>query len=221
MAKDMYLWTHYKGKYRVFPKLDLSTNDFPRDSDGEIDDSYSDFFLKGKSKIEILHGWGSMLACYIPSNGVGYNVVRQYCTLMTSKEYKDYNVAAQELIKNGYMNNIDFLDGEVYFEFNAKYLDDLNKIIKLKTSGASISPLSNKNLPKTPYDVPDKDMELYKRAKEGIVPLAIGRLNSEFGKQIWGNEYNAKLRESHMKAMQFFHKENKWKEYCEFLNNSK
>lgn len=221
MAIDRYLYTKFKGKYRVFPELDLDTLDFPRDENGEIDSDYSDFFLKGKSNIKIKHGVGSEIMCYIPSNGVAYNVVRQYANAMLNKEYKDYNKAANELIKHNYINEIEFLDGECYFTFDVKYIDDLNKIVKLRTSGANISPLSSKNLPKAKYEISNSDMELYKESKNGIPPLAIGRLNSEFGKQNWGESYNKLLRESHLKAMFFFHKENRWNEYCEFLRKVK
>lgn len=216
MAIDRYLYTHYKGKYRVLPELDIDTQDFPRDFNDEVDEDYSDFYLIGKSKIKIKHGVGSTLACYIPSNGVGYNVVRDYCKLMCKKEYKDYNRAASLLIENGFIDNIDFLDNEVYFEFNAKHLDDLNKIIKLRTSGANISPLSSKNLPKPPYEIPNKDMDKYKKAKEGIEPLALGRLNIKFGEENV-DDYKNELKKSRLKAMQFFHKKGLWDEYCKWL----
>lgn len=222
MAIDRYLYTHYKGKYRVLPELDIDTQDFLRDCDGDIDEDYSDFYLIGKSKIKIKHGVGSTLACYIPSTGTGHNVVCDYCKLMCNKEYKgcEKDVAAKKaaslLIKNGFIDNIDFLYGEIYFEFNAKYLDDLNKIIKLRTGGANISPLSSKNLPKPPYEIPNKDMDKYKKAKEGIEPLALGRLNIKFGEENVDN-YKSELKKSRLKAMQFFHKEGLWDEYCKWL----
>ena len=103
MAQDKYLFTHYKGKYRTYPELTTDTNDFIRDINGDIDEDYSDFYLKGRSGIKIKHGVGSELSCYIPSNGLGYNVVREYCKLMCGNEYKDYNKAANVLIKNGFI----------------------------------------------------------------------------------------------------------------------
>lgn len=219
MAKDMYLFTHYKNIYRVLPEL-TPNGDFPRDADGEIDDDYSDFYLVGKSKIKIKHGVGSTLACYIPSNGVGYNVIRQYCELMCGKQLKDYKRAAELLIKEKYIDEIDWLDGEVYFSFQAKWLDDLNKIIKLRTSGARISPLSTKNLPKVPYTIPEKDMEKYREAKDGIEPLRLGRINTEFGIETFGENFKTELKKSRLKAVQYFHKE-VWDKYLEYLKGAK
>ena len=50
---DNYLVSHYKGKYRVKAHYDLATNDFVRDAEGELDDSFGDFYLSGKSFITV------------------------------------------------------------------------------------------------------------------------------------------------------------------------
>lgn len=217
MAIDRYLFNHFKGKYRTYPELTTDTNDFVRNIDGEIDDDYSDFYLKGRNGIKIMHGVGSELACYIPSSGLGYNVVRDYCKLMCGIVYKDYNKAADKLIASGFINEIDFLDGEVWFSFDVKYIDDLNKIVKIRTSGANISPLSTKNLKTTPYTIPINDREKYNEAKKGIEPLRLGRLNDKFGIETFGSNYRKLLRASRLKAIAFFHKNNVWTEYCDYL----
>lgn len=57
---------------------------------------------------------------------------------------------------------IEETDSELLFKFKAK---DDNKIIPIlnpKISGASISPFSARNLPKTKYVIPDKDLAMYK-----------------------------------------------------------
>ena len=78
MTLDNYLVSHYKGKYRIKAHYDLSTNDFVRDADGELDDSFGDFYLSGRSGIEIHHGVGSELACYIPKLQLGNNILKSY-----------------------------------------------------------------------------------------------------------------------------------------------
>ena len=75
---DNYLTQHYKGKYRVKAHYDQSTNDFIRDADGELDDSFGDFYLSGRSGIEIRHGVGSELACYVPKLQLGNNILKSY-----------------------------------------------------------------------------------------------------------------------------------------------
>ena len=78
MILDNYLTQHYKGKYRIKAHYDLSTNDFVRDANGELDDSFGDFYLSGRSGIEIHHGVGSELACYIPKLQLGINILKSY-----------------------------------------------------------------------------------------------------------------------------------------------
>ena len=75
---DNYLTQHYKGKYRVRAHYDQSTNDFIRDAEGELDDSFGDFYLSGRSGIEIRHGVGSELACYVPKLQLGNNILKSY-----------------------------------------------------------------------------------------------------------------------------------------------
>lgn len=38
----------YKGKYRLKANLDILTNDFPRNKDGNIDPTYDDIYIKCK-----------------------------------------------------------------------------------------------------------------------------------------------------------------------------
>ena len=71
--------------------------------------------------------------------------------------FRDYSVH-DFLIKNGYANEVDVLSAEVWFTFDAKHLDTLAPIVKLKTAGASMSPFSTRNLPKAPYIIPKKDI---------------------------------------------------------------
>ena len=136
---DNYLVSHYKNQYRVKAHYDLSTNDFVRDANGELDDSFGDFYLSGRSGIEIHHGVGSELACYIPKLQLGNNILKSYYKKMIGDyEKKTVDKIVAELKANKYINDCDILSIEVYFTFDAKYLDDLAPIVKLKTAGASI-----------------------------------------------------------------------------------
>ena len=218
---DNYLTTHYKGKYRVRAHYDQSTNDFVRDVDGNLDDSFGDFYLLGKSGIEIKHGTGSELACYIPKLGTGYNIIREYCKVTTGKEIKNVNKAIETLKKAGYMNDCDILSEEVFFMFDAKYLDTLAPIIQLRTSGASISPFSTKNLPKAPYEIPKKDMDKYKKVRGDLTGLQISRLQNDFVKENLGDDATSKMRLEKLKANQYMHKHGYWDAYCKYIKENK
>ena len=110
---DNYLTQHYKGKYRVKAHYDLSTNDFVRDADGELDDSFGDFYLSGRSGIEIHHGVGSELACYVPKLQLGNNILKSYYEKMIG-DYgkKSMLIIVAELMEKKYINGCDILSTE-------------------------------------------------------------------------------------------------------------
>ena len=219
---DNYLVSHYKGKYRVKAHYDLDTNDFIRDAEGELDDSFGDFYLSGRSGIEIHHGVGSELACYIPKLQLGNNVLKSYYEVMIGKRgKKSIDKIVEELKENGYVNDVDILSIEVFFTFDAKYLDDLAPIIKLKTSGATISPFSVKNLPRKPYTIPKKDMDMYKEAKGELTGLQISRIQDAYIREKCDKDFKTKMKKEMLKANQYIHKLGLWEDYCGYIKENK
>lgn len=219
---DNYLVSHYKGKYRVKAHYDLDTNDFIRDADGELDDSFGDFYLSGRSGIEIHHGVGSELACYIPKLQLGNNVLKSYYEVMIGKRSKkSIDKIVEELKESGYVNDVDILSIEVFFTFDAKYLDDLAPIIKLKTSGATISPFSVKNLPRKPYNIPKADMDIYKEAKGELTGLQISRIQDAYIREKCDEDFKTKMKKEMLKANQYIHKIGRWEDYCGYIKENK
>ena len=219
---DNYLVSHYKGKYRVKAHYDLDTNDFVRDTEGELDDSFGDFYLSGRSGIEIHHGVGSELACYIPKLQLGNNVLKSYYEVMIGKRgKKSIDKIVEELKEHGYINDVDVLSIEVFFTFDAKYLDDLAPIVKLKTSGATISPFSVRNLPRKPYTIPKKDMDLYKKSKGELTGLQISRLQDAFIREKCDKDFKTKMKKEMLKANQYIHKLGLWEDYCNYIKENK
>lgn len=216
---DNYLWTHYGKKYRVRAHYDQQTNDFIRDDNGELDPDFGDFYMSGTGGIEIKHGTGSELACYIPKLQKGNNVLRNYYEATTGKSYKNKSMDAivKALKESGYVNDCDIMSIEVFFTFDAKHLDILAPIVKLRTSGARISPFSTRNLPKAPYTIPKADMDKYKKAKDGLSGLEIARLNEQFIAENFDSDFKTNLRKEMLKPIQYFHKEGLWDRYCEFV----
>lgn len=218
---DNYLSQHYKNKYRVKAHYDLSTNDFIRDSDGNLDNDFADFYLSGRNGIEIKHGYGSELACYIPKLQLGNNILKSYYDATIGDHgKKSVDKIASELIKNGYANEVDVLSAEVWFTFDAKHLDTLAPIVKLKTTGASISPFSTRNLPKAPYTIPKKDMDKYKKAKGELTGLQIGKLQDEFIKKFMPENFRSEMRKEMLKANQYIHKISEWDNYCKWIKEN-
>ena len=218
---DNYLVSHYKGKYRVKAHYDLDTNDFIRDAEGELDDSFGDFYLSGRSGIEIHHGVGSELACYIPKLQLGNNVLKSYYEVMIGKRgKKSIDKIVEELKESGYVNDVDILSIEVFFTFDAKYLDDLAPIIKLKTSGATISPFSVKNLPRKPYNIPKADMDIYKEAKGELTGLQISRIQDAYIREKCDKDFKMKMKKEMLKANQYIHKLGLWEDYCNYIKEN-
>jgi hypothetical protein len=126
--------TKYKGKFRVIAHYDLETLDYPRDSQGEIDDTFSDIYITCSKGNQIYHYGGSVLVGYIPSLKRGRRIINELLS-----EHPD---VITDIIEN---------DLEIEFKFNAKHIDIIAEKLKAKTIGCNISPFSVKNLPKIDY----------------------------------------------------------------------
>ena len=155
--------TRYKGKYRLLCELDQNTNDFPRNDGGSIEDV--DMYISCQQGNRIYnYGHGKLIA-YIPSLGRGHNIVKA--------------------LKEKGVEYIDYLetDEEVEFKFKAADIEIVAELMKAKTSGASISPFSSKNLPKTKIEIPTDKISLYKEITKDIPKgelLCISRATNEF-----------------------------------------
>ena len=168
--------------------LDESKNDFPRDHVGGIDEDFADFYIKCNGKIEIRHGLGRVMEVYIPSRNKGVNILkRMYSDISGGKEYekinkdgKYYDILVSKLIDTDYIDDIEVLDDEVLIDFNVSQMDFITKFIKPITSGANISPFSKKNLKKTKYTIPEKDVKKYK-SLESLMPHR--KMKSKNGKE--------------------------------------
>ena len=159
----------YKGKYRVLPTLDQNTNDFVRNDDGSIDDA--DIYISCQNGCKIMT-YGHIdnkkpvwLIAYIPSLIRGRNII---------KALKEKNVE--------YVDHVES-DEEVEFKFKASDIEIVAELMKARTSGASISPFSSKNLPKTNVEIPTDKIARYKEITSDIPNgdlLSIHRATNDF-----------------------------------------
>ena len=117
-------------------------------------------------------------------------------------------------------------DIEVLFKFNAKYDNRIIPLLKPKTSGASISPFSSKNLPKNKdYKIPDEDFNAYKNItakipKERILELThmtnIFLKSLATKKNTWENIKSDMIFKG-LKSKEYIYSIGKWKEYIVYL----
>ena len=236
----------YVGTYRVKAEYDLVTKDFPRLDNGNLDPSFDDLYIDCAGKVQIKHHGGNILCCYVPNKTKGMNLLRKIYkekiseTLpveKTSDQKKYLENLCRELVEKEVLVSAEVLDIEAIFEFKADMIDYVAKLVKAKTSGANISPFSSKNLPREPYKIPNKDMELYKESIKdfptktvdmGKGPMdipdgfLIKKLNKEFDEVIAatqkpGFDVNKDRRTKGLKAKEYVHQMGMWQQYCDYL----
>lgn len=204
----------YKSKYRILPEIDKELFDTPRLITGEIDPSYDDLYLSCANNVKVYHYNRDVLTVYIPSLKRGHNYLKE--------------VEAKGVPYTNYIET----DEEVAFNIKAKNLDDIADILKIRTSGASISPFSSKNLPKAKVDIPTDKIEEYKSIISRVDKsnlLLIKNLNNSFLSTVLENKYKAEDKsfdyKTDMKKMklarqtkEYIYSKGLFSEYLEFLN---
>jgi hypothetical protein len=211
----------YKGRFRILPELDKETNDFPRDSQGNIDESYNDLYISCQygNKITVYGHMGDnkktmWLTAYIPSVVRGKNILK-------ALDKKGIQYVQPHI-----------LDEEVEFKFKAKDIEEVAILLKAKTNGCDISPFSIKNLPKANVKIPTEEIEKYKaisaRVEKGDL-LLIHRITDAFLANILskklrkteGKSFNLQndMRKLMMARMpkEYIFTKNMWNEYLTYL----
>ena len=209
----------YKGKYRLKVELDQNTNDFVRDEDGAIEDIDVYIDCSNGNKI-FLYGhinntrpvW---LQAYIPSTIRGRNI---------TKALKEKDVEFVDYREN---------DEEAEFKFKASDIEIVAQLMKAKTSGASISPFSTKNLPKSDVEIPTDEIARYKEITS-VIPkgdlLFIHKTTIDFMDEILEKSlrrttkdrkfsYKNDMKKSKMarQSKEYIWTKGLWEEYLEYL----
>lgn len=210
----------YKGKYRILPVIDQDTNDFPRDSGGNIEDDLEIYIsCRNGNKIEyygLNESRRAVLLAYIPSLGRGRNIKKALKKQGVDILYYDES------------------DEEVLFHFNATDIEVVAELLKAKTSGANISPFSRKNLPRETVEIPEEDMAKYKKIADKVDKndrLLIHRTTTAFLDEVLAKELRPKGTrkpydyKSEMKKLRlardskgYIYTKDMWEEYLEYLD---
>jgi len=133
--EDMFRYLEkYTGKYRVLPLLDLETNDFPRDENGEIDEDYDDLYIPFKGGIQIRHTYiKDTLAIFI------LDKADSAATKIIDKIHEKYFDVNLDLDRVG-------RDAFIYFSIND--MDKVAEVLGARTSGARIKWYAKSNIKK-------------------------------------------------------------------------
>ena len=214
----------YKGKYRLLSPIDTETNDFPRTPSGDVEEDLEIYITcQHGSKI---YAYGTdghkemQLAAYIPSLGRGRNVRKA----MDKEKIEHYAY--------------DETDEEVRFIFSSNDIEKVARLLKAKISGANISPMSRRNLPKNNnVIIPDDDMAMYRNATSSINSSNMAKLKSinksfmddVLAKRLKENprarkpfDYKADMRKLMLagKTKEYIWVKGLWKEYVDYLNDN-
>lgn len=204
----------FKGKYRILPELDLGTNDFPRDKNGEIAKEYDDIYIACQYGNRIYNYGKGILYAYIPSIRRGRNIRKALDEQSIS--YTDYNET----------------DEEVEFKFKAKDIEPIATLLKAKTNGASISPFSKKNLPKAKnVEIPLDEIKQYKAISSKVEKgdlLILHRLTSTFLNTVFQKTIRKSTKDFDYKAdmkslcmarqiKEYIYLKGMWNEYLEYM----
>lgn len=228
-----YLFKKYKNIFRVKADFDLSTNDFPRDENGNIDSSFDDFYIPCASNGKIRHYGQNVLFYYCPSIGRFRNILKQIYTDKIESIDKfqttifDYDLMYKELLDEQILTYICEYESEGEFRFKTDLMDYIASLVKPNTSGSSISPLSTKNLPNKKYNIPTEELNKYKdiiKVLEKNEMILLTRLIKQFDNTIQakkGKTYdiNAERKLSCLSGKEYIHSIGLFDAYLKFLQH--
>ena len=190
----------YTGTYRVLGYLDSSTNDFPRDENGNIDSSYDDLYIpcsRGKSVIKHTYDDDKLVVCFYNKCSTAKNVYKEL-----KDKYKKLDIEFEDCGE----------DGLIYF--NSSDIKKIATIVKPKTSGASIKWNSTKNLPKIQYEIPHDDLKRLTNITKNLSrtdKMQFGRkLSSEF---LDSHKLKDEQKQSRLSPKEFIHSKGLWDDY--------
>lgn len=208
MINIAYLYDKFKGIYRLKVPIDSHTNDYCRKLNGTYEDV--DMYIDCQFGNKVFHFGSNTLQAYIPSLIRGHNIVK---TIQQSNPSIIFDITET--------------DSEVLFKFKYVNSDKVIPLLKPRTSGASISPFSPKNLPRNKdFKIPDDKLETYKQIVSKIPPeklLTLSRMTHSYlqtlvtKKNTWEN-IKSDMRLKCVKGKEYIYMINKWDEYLEYLD---
>ena len=242
-----FMMDKFKGKYRLKAPYDLFTNQFPRDLNGSFSDY--DIYIDCSNNVQIFYNGKSQLECYVPSLGRGRNIIKaiysdfikpieksDYITI-TERE-KDgeiiitnsfnYDALYQDKELNKLIHSIMETDEEVTFRFKWDLMEKFEQYLKPKTSAASRSPFSAKNLPRGDYEIPEEDMNKYKEITSKLPKedaLKIGFMTKDYIKSLVTKknkleDIKADMKKKMLNNKEYIHSINCWDDYLKYLEKT-
>lgn len=239
-----FMMDKFKGKYRLLTPIDSFTNNFPRDLNGNYSDH--DIYISCSNGIQIVYFGKGWLESYIPSLGRGRNIIKaiysDFVKPIEESEYMEvierkkdgeitttnsfnYEALYQDKELNKLIHTIIETDEEVTFRFKWDLMEKFETYFKPKTSAASRSPFSSKNLPRCEYEIPEEDMNKYKEVasklpKEDV--LKLGHWSNDYIKTLATKKHKledikAEMKQKCLNVKAYIHYIGRWDDYLKFI----
>ena len=186
--------------------INPDTNDFNRKLNGIYEDI--DVYIDCQHGNKVFYYGNSILEAYVPSLRRGHNII---------KTLQQIDPLIITHLQEG--------DSEVIFRFKYSNSDKVIPLLKPRTSGANISPFSSKNLPKSSYTIPEKDLNIYKHIvakipREDI--LTITHNTNNFIKSLATKKNSMENIKADMKlkglnGKEYIHSIGQWDNYINYL----
>ena len=129
----------YVGRFRVLAEFDRETNDWIKDEEGNIDNSFDDFYIpfkNGHGRIEDFDD--DTLIINIWDLDEGKDILERIKS--------DYHT--KNPVKKGIVKKVVKTDAEILLYIEDEKLDEFLKYFELEKKGKSVEPFSMKNLEK-------------------------------------------------------------------------
>lgn len=239
----------FKGKYTLRTEFDAESNEFTRKLNGTYEDI--DVYIKCKHDCKIFHYGNKNLQFYCPSIVRGKSIVRsiygqfinpnnvkqrtlEYDTFRNGNKYHisknvidivDMDIFDADMQGNNIIYDLEITDEEVLFKFKYTDLEKLKEILQPLMTSCNRSPFSVKNLNKSNYKIPEKELKQYSILIEKI-PISkrikLTHISLKFLSTICKNEkrveeLNMQRKKLGMKPKEFYHYMGKWEDYISYL----
>ena len=202
----------YVGTYRVKTHLDPTTNDFPKDANGKIPDTYDELYIEC-SKGEIRHTYRNGILCW-----------------MIFEKIKTANNVANRFKNANIEFEFDECGEDAIIYFKEEDLKKVAHILKPSTYGKGIKPFSVRNLPNNKqfvgeYKIPAEDIAKLDKVLEKMDKtqkmLFMKKCIKEFDDVIMekmGKTYKLKEKRdaSGLKPKMFIHHIGLWEDFVKF-----
>lgn len=239
----------YKGRFRLRAPICESTHDFGRKLNGNLEDI--DIWIDCNYGNKVFYYGHSWYEAYVPSLQRGHNILKQFyyeninpdnVEINENKSIRNdgkeftrtsYNIINNNLYKEQLKEFFPYIletDSEVIFQFNQKNFEKIIPLLKPKTSGASISPFSVKNLPTRKYEINADQMKEYKDINDSIPQedkLKLSKLTNDFINNIMAKkrqyrsfEMKSLMKRQMLKGKEFIHQQGFWNEYIDYLKKN-